>query len=275
MNAQMQSLLAHPQRALEFAIVVAVAIVFVALFMRPAVRVLFKITILVGVLAIIGGTVVLLMNDVSLSEPPGPVARLRRFLTVDWAATSATGNGAAACADPRELVAAAMRHGAGRLKHAAERTPAQPMANGASAAGSAADTGAGKDYPELVRRSYPGIPSRRLFQIAANTASGLPGWKIVTADPNTMTIDAFYTTRVLGLRDDVRIVVTPDNQVDVCSRSRLGEPEAYSLMGFFHGDFGANISHIREFYAALTPSTDAAYRHEELKQSAKEHGIHF
>jgi Protein of unknown function (DUF1499) len=271
MNAHVQSLLAHPQRALEIAIVVAVAIVFVALFMRPAVRVLFKITILVGILAIIAGGVAILMNGVSLAGPPGPAARLRRFLTVDWAATSATGNGAAGCADAHQLAAAALPHKVGRLRHAAEHTsaPATP------AAGTGTQTSVGNDYPELVRRSYPGIPPRRLFQIAANTASGMPGWQIATADPKTMTIDAFYTTRVLGFRDDVRIVVTPDDGVDVCSRSRVGEPDARSLMGFFHGDFGANISHIKEFYAALTPPTDAAYRHEELKQAAKEHGVHF
>jgi hypothetical protein len=273
MNALIQSLLAHPQRAIEMAIVVAVAIVFVALFMRKAVVVTFKVVLALGVLTVIAGGVAILMNDVSLAGPPGPVARLRRYLTVDWAATSATGSGAAGCADARELAAAGLPHRVGRLRRTADHisraaVPTPPAADAGTQAS------AGNDYPELVRHSYPGIPSQRLFEIAANTAAELPGWQIVTTDPKTMTIDALYTTRMLGFRDKIRIVVTPNDEVDVCSRSRVGEPDVRSFLSFFHGDFGANIGHIKEFYAALAPSTNAAYRHLELRQTAEEHGDH-
>lgn len=272
MHALIQNLLAHPQRAIEFAIVLVVAIVFVALFMRKAVVVVFKIAVVICVLAVIAGGVAILMNGVSLVGPPGPVARLHRFLTVDWAATSPTGNGAVGCADARVLAAAAgLPRRVARLRHAAEHTYSPEK----SAVGKNVQTSRSGDYPELVRRSYPGIPAQRLFEIAANTASGLPGWQIVTSDPKTMTIDAVYATRMLGFRDDVRIVVTPNDEVDVCSRSRTGEADRHSWLDFFHGDFGANIGHIKEFYAALAPSTDAAYRHLELKQSAEEHGIRY
>lgn len=271
MHAQIQNLLAHPQRAIELAIVLVVAIVFVALFMRKAVVVVFKIAVALCVLAVIAGGVAILMNGVSLAGPPGPVARLHRFLTVDWAATSPTGNGAAGCADEHQLAAAGMPHRVARFRHAAEQTYSAEK----SAVGGSVQTSRGGDYPELVRRSYPGIPPQRLFEMAANTASGLPGWQVVTADPKTMTIEAVYSTRLLGFHDDVRIVVMPNDEVDVCSRSRNGEPDRHSLLGFFHGDFGANIGHIKEFYTALTPSTNAAYRHLELKQSAEEHGIRY
>lgn len=269
MNALVQGVLANPQRAAEIAIVAATVAVFAAIFMRPAVVALFKTAMLAVVLAVIAGGVAILMNDVSLAGPPGPVARMRRFLTVDSAATSPSGNGAAGCADAAQLAAvAAPARPRGRIRRTAERAPAQSSAIVSPAA-------AANRYPELVRRSYPGIPPQRLFQIAAATISQMPGWEIVTADPKTMIIDALYKTRVLGFHDDVRVVVTRNSEVDVCSRSRVGEPESHSPLDFFHGDFGANIGHIKEFYAALAPATNVAYRHEELKQTAQEHGVRF
>lgn len=276
MDAQIHSLLAQPQRTIEVAIIVAVAAVFLAIVMRRAVRFLFGVLVFVGSLAVIIGGTAILMNDVSLSGPPGAAARLRRFLTVDWAATSETGDGAAACADVAQLAArmpaGEPRREAHRVRRAAERTPAEsvPAAPPAAAPG----TDAGGNYPELVRRAYPGIPPERLLQVAAYSISGLPGWEIVKTDSKALIIDAVYRTRMLGFPDDVRIVVTPRGEIDVCSRSRVGEPGLQSPMGFFHGDFGANIGHIKEFYAALGPSLDEAYRQEELKQTAQEHGIH-
>jgi hypothetical protein len=283
MDAQIQNLLAQPQRAVEIAIVATVAVVFVAIFMRRAVRLLFGLAIFVGSLAVIIGGLAILMNNVSLSGPPGAASRLRRFLTVDWAATSESGNGAAACTDVGQLVARAPaaepRRVARRIRRAAQRTPAESEARTqgvpGAGAGAAAGAGASDDYPELVRRAYPGIVPQRLLQIAASTVSGLPGWAIVKTDPKTLTIEARYRTRVFGFADDVRIVVTPRSEVDVCSRSRTGEPGVLSPVSFFHGDFGANIGHIKEFYMALAPAMDQAYRQEELRQTAAEHGIRF
>jgi hypothetical protein len=82
-----------------------------------------------------------------------------------------------------------------------------------------------------------------------------------------------YHTRVLGLLDDVRIVVTPRSEVDVCSRSRFGEPDSQSPLSAFHGDFGSNIGRIKEFYLALAPAADAAYRQVEIEQTAEQHGV--
>ncbi len=281
MDPRIQQILAHPQRAVEIAIVATVAAVFAAIFMRRALRVLFGIAMFAVSLAIIIGGVAILMNNVSLSGPPGPTMRLRRFLTVDWAATSDHGDGAAACADAAQLLARAPaaqpRREARRVRRAAERarvesTPGAPLVPGAGAAGGAGAS-ASNDYPELMRQAYPGIPPERLLQTVATTVAGLPGWEVVKSDPKTFTIDAVYRTRMFGFADDVRIVVTPRNEVDVCSRSRVGEPGEHSPMGFFPGDFGANIGHIKELYAAMGPAMDEAYRQEELEQAAKEHGI--
>jgi hypothetical protein len=110
------------------------------------------------------------------------------------------------------------------------------------------------------------------MRIAAATVAGLPGWQVVSSDPKTRTINAVYHTRVLGLLEDVRIVVTPRSEVDVCSRSRVGEPGAQSLFSVFQGDFGSNIGRIKEFYLALAPAADEEYRQVEIEQTAEQRG---
>lgn len=266
MQVQIQGLLAHiPQRLLIEAVVAAALIFGAAIFFRRALKIIVRTVLLVCLLAVIVGGIAILMNNVSLAGPPGPLARLSRFLTVDWAATSPKGDGAATCADLKTLTAAAparqprRRHSEATSGTQAADVPVAPEAQ--------------DDYPELVRRSYPGIPPQRLFQLAASTLSGGPGWTVLSADPKTLVIQAIYRTRLLGFIDDVRIVVTPDSEIDVCSRSRVGEPDDHSSLGFFHGDFGANIGHIKEFYAALEPAVNVAYRREEIDRTAAEHGV--
>lgn len=266
MQVQIQGLLAHiPERLLIEAVIAAALIFGAAIFFRRALRIIVRIVLLVCLVAVIIGGIAILMNNVSLAGPPGPLARLRRFLTVDWAATSPKGDGAATCADLKTLTARAPARPP-RHRHAEAASAAQ--AANAPVAGEAQD-----DYPELVRRSYPGIPPQRLFQLAASTVSGKPGWTVVSADPKTLVIQAIYRTRLLRFIDDVRIVVTPNSEIDVCSRSRVGEPADQSALGFFHGDFGANIGHIKEFYAALAPEVNVAYRREEVDRTAAEHGV--
>jgi len=143
----------------------------------------------------------------------------------------------------------------------------------ATPAASAVNADAEEDYPELVRNAYPGIPPARLMQVVATTLSGLPGWQIVNSDPATLTINAVYHTRLLDFTDDVRIIVTPRSEVDVCSRSRFGQTKTQSPLDFWHGDFGANIGHIKELYLALGPATNEAYRQVEIEQTAQQHGV--
>lgn len=272
MDSRLHEILAHPQRAVEIAIVATVAVVFAAIFMRRALSVLFGIAIFTGSLAVIIGGVAIMMNNVSLAGPPGPAMRLRRFLTADWAATSDTGDGAANCADVSQLLARAPAAGPRRTARRVRDSQSKPGAGpGTTQAG--APAGASDGYPELVRKAYPGIPPQRLLQVVATTIGGLPGWQVVKTDPRSFTVDAVYRTRMFGFADDVRVVVTPRNEVDVCSRSRVGEPDEHSPMGFFRGDFGANIGHIKELYAAMGPAMGEAYREQELEQAAKEHGV--
>ncbi len=268
-----------PQRLAAEIVLGALLLIVASIYLRGPLGTLSRIAVFAGAMAVIIGGAAILMNNVSLAGPPNAAVRLRRFLTVNWAATSEKGDGAAACADPAELAARQPAGAAHRkrrnLKRTAARTAAEPAA--APRAGVAAGAGAGgeaqADFPELVRKSYPGIPPARLMQLAASTVSGLPGWQIINSDPKTLTIHAVYRTRLLGFDDDVRIIVTPRSEVDLCSRSRVGEPGSQSPLGIFHGDFGANIGHIKEFYLALAPAADQAYREVEIEQTAQQHGV--
>ncbi len=279
LQAQLQSFLTPgPERLAVEIVLGALVLIMLSIYVRGPLGTLCRVAVFIGAMAVIIGGTAILMNNVSLAGPPNPAVRLQRFLTVNWAATSDKGDGAAACANPAELAArqpVGVEHRERRhLRRTSANTKAQPAT--ASTATPAAGAGGGEPqpgYPELVRNSYPGIPPARLLQVAASTVSGLPGWEILNSDPKTLTINATYRTRLLGLIDDVRIVVTPRSEIDLCSRSRIGEPGSQSPLGVWHGDFGANIGHIKEFYLALAPAADEAYREVELQETAQQHGV--
>jgi uncharacterized protein (DUF1499 family) len=262
-----------PERLAAELVLGALVLIVLSIYVRGPIGTFFRFVVFVGAMAVIIGGTAILMNSVSLAGPPNPVRRLQRFLTMNWAGTSEKGDGAAACADPAQLAGReptdAEHHERRRVRRAAAHTEAAP----APAATPAASASAGEDYPELVRNAYPGIPPARLMQVVAATVSGLPGWQIVKSDPATLTIYAVYHTRLLGFADDVRIIVTPRSEVDVCSRSGFGEANSQSPLNFWHGDFGANIGHIKELYLALGPAANEAYRQVEIEQTAQQHGV--
>lgn len=279
MDTQLQSFLSPgPERLAAEIVLGAVVLIILSIYLRGPAATLCRFLVFVGSMVVIIGGTAILMNNVSLAGPPNPAVRLQRFLTVDWAATSDKGYGTTACADPAELAAhqpAGPEHRQRRhLRRSAAHTTATPAPSAVPPAASApSGAPAQQGFPELVRAAYPGIPPVRLMQLAASTVSALPGWQIVSSDPTTLTINAVYRTRLLGFVDDVRIVVTPQSEVDVCSRSRVGEPGSQSPFAFFHGDFGANIGHIKEFNLALAPAADEAYRQIEIDETAKQHGV--
>jgi hypothetical protein len=267
-----------PERLAAVIVLCAFVLIALSIYVHGPFGTLCRVVVFIGAMAVIIGGTAILMNNVSLAGPPNPAVRLQRYLTMNWAATSDRGDGAAVCATPAELAErqpAGVEHRERRhLRRTAAKTEAQPTA--APASTPAAATGGGEvqpGFPELVRNSYPGIPPAVLMQVAASTVSGLPGWQIVNSDPKTLTINATYRTRLLGFIDDVRIVVTPRSEVDVCSRSRVGEPGSESPLSALHGDFGANIGHIKEFYLAMAPAADEAYRQVELQETAQQHGV--
>src|SRR5260370_31421315 len=96
-------------------------------------------------------------------------------------------------------------------------------------------------YPELIRRSFPGISRQKLFQLSQDTINSLGGWKIVKSDPRGATLDCIYTSRIFKWEDAVRITIQPSGEIDVCSRSGTARPDASTVLRYFPGDLGANV----------------------------------
>jgi hypothetical protein len=277
MSGQINQLINQSHQPLAFEALIALAvIIFTAAYLRRV----FAIIVLAGSLATILIGTAILSNDVGLSGPPGGAARLKRFLTVNQAATSEHGDGAAVCTDSDQFVArqsiTAVRRAGHRTRHAIVRVKAENFRNDTAPAPSLArseSAAIANAYPELVRRAFPGLAPERLLQVAASTVSGLPGWQIVNTDPKTLTLRSIHKGHFLGLDDEIRIFVSARSEIDLCSRTLPDQSGSLLQVGIFHGDFGSNIGHIKEFYAALGPALDEAYRERELRLTAEEHGI--
>ncbi len=249
-------------------LLIAAAVIVLSMFvpfLRSFVSVLLRIVILGGALFIAIAGAAMLTNDETIFAPPGWKARAVRFLTSDSAATSEKGLGDAACATdqhaPESKLApqAAPTHAKANRQAMASNQPT-PVPTPTAAPGEAEQEDA---YDELVTHNYicegdqpVAIPRARLLQMAQDTVAELDGWKLIDADQRTATLNCIYTTRIFGFQDDVKIVVTSKSDLAICSRSRLGEPDSTSLLRFFPGDFGANMGHIKQFYAAVQPKAD-------------------
>ncbi len=275
----------------QLALLVIIAVLVVLLVVRSTRRIVLGLLRLVVSIAAIAAAVTglaILLNNVTIYEPPGATARVARFLTVNHAATSKDGLSTETCVwgDEPTLTPAASPAAAAAMKASPKASPSPRPAPKAAAKSKAIPAatptptmtasplpspspspGAAEQvpetYPELVRHGYPGLGARKIYDEALATAKSLPGWRVILADPRQMTIDCIYTTRFLGWQDDVRIKVSANGEVDVCSRSRVGLPDSTSMFWWFPGDFGANIGHVKEFYTALDPRIDAIYKAEE------------
>ena len=214
---------------------------------RRIIGTLLTLGITLGAAAVAIGGLAVLINNVAINEQPGIRARIYRFLTVNWAATSAKGTSLTVCQQDNE----------GGIVPAPKPTPTPSPG---------VEAGAEQEevYPELVRRGYPGLSRAALFKMAKETVSALGGWRIAKENPRAYTLECVYTTRIFGFEDTVKIVVTPRSEIDLCAHSGIGEGRG--LGGLFSGDFAANIGHIKEFYSAIEPMVDRAYKEEERKQ---------
>jgi len=170
------------------------------------------------------------LNNVALLAPPGLRARLSRYLWRNWAATSVRGASLAAC---DQLAPRASGRRAARASLTRALSPLTPS---------------GPRFPELVQRGFPGLTPDQLFALSRQTVQNLGGWRLVGVDSASRTLQCTYSSRLLGLVDDIKIVVLPDSEIALCSRSRHLLP-----------DFGANLGHIQEFYAALSQPVEQAY----------------
>jgi len=260
---------------MALAILIIIVVVILALlifvpFFRSMISGLLRFAFLIVVifLAIAGSAI--LMNNETVFDRPGWKQRATRFVTMNYAATSQKGIGDAPCEIDQHAQAAAAEEVAGksrRKKEVAQAAAPQPSAS-PSPAGESEDENL---YDELMTRNYicegldtpVAIPRAKLLEMVQQTIAELSGWKLIDTDPKTGVLNITHSSRVLGHEDDIRIAVTAHSDVEICSQSK-GE-----VLGFFPGDFGANIGHIKEFYAALKPKTDQFCTELEQKQKPK------
>jgi hypothetical protein len=250
--------------ALVIVVVVIAAMIFVPILRRLLSLIVRLAIFFVGV-AIAAAGVAMIMNNETIFERPGLPLRVQRFVTMNSAAASASGSGSVTCdmsQPPAAPTPAAPKHGARRAQ-ATEADTAQrvPPTSGPA---SLEDV-----YPELIRRSFPGISRQKLFDLSEQTVNSLGGWKVVKKDPGSYSLDCIYTSRIFKWEDDVRISIEPSGEIDVCSRSGTARPDSTTLLRYFPGDLGANVGHIKEFYETLEPKMDEVYKEEQDKENAK------
>ncbi|HLX36938.1 MAG TPA: DUF1499 domain-containing protein, partial [Candidatus Binataceae bacterium] len=255
-------------------ILIIIVVVFLALlifvpFFRSMLSGLIRFAFLIVVIFLAVAGSAILMNNETIFDRPGWKPRAARFMTMNYAATSEKGVGDAQCAIDQHAQAAAAEEASGKSrkkKEVAQAAAPQPSA-------SPTPSGESEDenlYDELMTRNYiceldtpVAIPRAKLLEMVQQTIAELNGWKLIDTDPRTGVLNITHSSRVLGNEDDIRIAVTAHSDVEICSQSK-GE-----LLGFFPGDFGANIGHIKEFYAALKPKTDQFCTELEQKQKPK------
>jgi hypothetical protein len=261
-------------------IVAGVVVLAILIFVR-SIRAIFSLLVRLAIffvgLAVAGAGVAMIMNNETIFEKPGASTRVKRFISMNSAAASASGSGSVTCdmgggaktqpeGTSTPAVSAPKKHGA---KKAVTSENEGQTAPGGRMAPIATPAPLDDIFPELIRRSFPGISRQKLFQLSQDTINSLGGWKIVKSDPRSATIDCIYTSRIFKWEDDVRITIEPSGEIDVCSRSGTARPDATTMLRYFPGDLGANIGHIKEFYETLEPKMDEVYKEEQDKENAK------
>lgn len=252
--------------ALVIGVIIIAAFIFVPV-LRRLLGLVIRLAIFAVAVAIAVAGISMILNNETIFERPGFGQRVVRFVTINSAASSTTGSGSVTC-DMSAPQAAPSPAAKEPRKRAREEEATQQLKKTRNELG----TGPAPTedvFPELIVRSFPGIPRETLFKLSQDTVNSLGGWKIVKADPATGTLDCIYTSRYLKFEDDVRITVEPSGQIDVCSRSGMARPDQTSMLRYFPGDLGANVGHIKEFYEALEPKMDEVYKEQQEKENAK------
>jgi hypothetical protein len=252
--------------ALVVVVVIIAAMIFVPILRRLLSLIIRLAIFFVGV-AVAAAGVAMIMNNETIFERPGLPLRVERFVSMNSAAASASGSGSVTC----DMGAANQQQAAATpvpKKHTA-RKPADESQRPTRLEPVSAPAPLEDVFPELIRRSFPGIPRQKLFQLSEDTIKSLGGWKIIKSDPGAYTIDCIYTSRIFKWEDDVKVSVEPSGEIDVCSRSGTARPDSTSPLRYFPGDLGANVGHIKEFYETLEPKMDQVYQEEQDKQNAK------
>jgi Protein of unknown function (DUF1499) len=257
-------------------VVVFLALIIFVPFFRSMLRGLIRFAFLIVVIFFAAAGTAILMNNETIFDSPGWKQRAVKFVTEDSAATSEKGYGEAPCALDQPAAEQRAKEEAARAKlmKKQEQAAAVPAPSGQStlelnAQPTATPTPSPDEinanlYDELMTRNYicqldtpVAIGRAKLLGFVQQTIAELKGWKLIGTDERTGVLNCVYTSQVFGVEDEVRILVTPRSDIEICSQSKSGEPQSGSLLGFFPGDFGANMGHIKQFYAAIKEKTDA------------------
>jgi len=276
---------------MALATVLIIVGVFIALlifvsFIRSMLSGLLRFAFLLVVIFLAVAGTAILMNNETIFDRPGAKIRMVRFLTQDSAATSEKGYGDAPCVFDQPAAEQRAKEEAARGKQKKKQeevapAPGQPTSESVTSPTAtptpSPDQIEANLYDELMTRNYicegdtpVAISRAKLLEMVQQTIAELKGWKLIGVDQKTGVLNCVYTTQVLGSEDEVRIGVTPRSDVEICSQSKSGEPGSGSLLGFFPGDFGANIGHIKQFYAALKDKTDEFCKELAEKQKPKD-----
>jgi hypothetical protein len=246
------------------AVVVIAALIFIPI-LRRLLGLIVRLAVFFVAVGIVAAGVTMILNNETIFERPGLGQRVERFLIKNSAAASQTGSGSVTCAmegPPPSPPTAAAPHKRAAKKESEPQTTRNDV--------SKAEPAPLDDvFPELIRRSFPGISREKLFQLSTDTVKSLGGWRIDKSSPSNYTLDCIYTSRIFKLEDDVRISIDPSGDIEVCARSGMARPGTTSMLRYFPGDLGSNIGHIKQFYETLEPKMDEVYKEEQDKQNAK------
>ncbi len=256
-----------PELVVGFLVLAVIAVMIFVPFMRWLVGRIVRLAYFLIPAAVAVAGIAMIMNDETIFERPGVAARVVRFVTMNSAAASQSGSGSVICQMDTHTQALTPAEAAAHQR-VAEEAASKPQ-EGRTRLSITPPPPPDDVFPELIRRSYPGISRQKLFRLSLDTINSLGGWKIVKANTRDFTIDCIYTTRILKLEDDMRIAVRPSGEIDVCSLSSSARPDATSILRYFPGDLGANIGHIKEFYESLEPKMDEVYKEEQDSENAK------
>ncbi len=249
------------------AVVVLAAFIFIPI-LRRLLGLIIRLAVFFIAVGIAAAGITMILNNETIFERPGFGQRVERFLTKNSAAASATGSGSVTCVmenppAPPPTAAAAAPHK--RVK----KEPSDGIQDTRNDLSKAEPAPIDDVFPELIRRSFPGISREKLFQLSTDVVNSLGGWRIVKSSPSNYTLECVYTSRIFKFEDDIRISIDPSGEIEVCARSGMARPDQTSLLRYFPGDLGSSIGHIKEFYETLEPKMDEVYKEEQDKQNAK------
>ena len=153
--------------------VVVLAILIFVRSVRAIISLLVRLAIFFIGLAVAAAGVAMIMNNETIFEKPGMTTRVKRFISMNSAAASASGSGSVTCdmgasakaqpeASPTPAAGASKKH---REKKAVATENEGQTAPGGRMAPIATPAPLDDIYPELIRRSFPGISRQKLFQL--------------------------------------------------------------------------------------------------------------